>query len=168
MEKLNNAIKILKEQNFLVFTFTMWILYSAFHLVFKVLYEFSFKEFDVLFKTSSPNAFVAENNLYVTILMVVILGPLIETFFFQKLLFILLNQIKWFSKNKLAIIIIGALLFGLLHFFSLSYIVFNIFAGIFLMFTYIIRSGKMPYLTTFALHALNNITALAIIKFFDT
>ena len=60
------------------------------------------------------------------ILQLLILGPLLETLLFQKGVYFLLRQSEWLINHKPYIVIIGGVFFGLLHFFSLAYIIVTI------------------------------------------
>jgi membrane protease YdiL (CAAX protease family) len=92
----------------------------------------------------------------------VIIGPLIETFIFQKGLYYLLSNSTVLKQRKIVIMVIGAIIFGLLHFYSLSYVIFNIFTGFLFMFAYIIKLYKNPYWFVVILHGLMNLFAIFI------
>lgn len=159
-------INYLKRQNYFIFVALLWLFFTAFHLIFVFLHNTILNGKDLIFN-SSPNLLINENDIFQVVFQVVFIGPLIETFFSQKLLFSFLNLNKWLRINKYAIILIGSLSFGLIHFFSLSYIIFNSFVGGYLMFVYIIRIKNKPYITVFTLHALNNFTTVILYKYFE-
>ena len=56
----------------------------------------------------------------------------------------------------------GGLIFGLIHFYSLSYVIYNFFVGALLMFAYIVRINKSPYWTVVVLHGLMNLFSIFI------
>jgi len=167
LRTINRVIVGLRNKNFFVFVFLLWLFYTAFHLLFEFSHKFLLDGKDIVFVTSTPNVQLFEYDMSINILTMVFLGPLIETFLFQTMPYLFLNHVGWFRQNMFAIVIIGAFSFGLLHFFTLSYVLFNVFAGGFLMFTYVIRQRRLPYLSTFALHAINNLTAIILIRYFE-
>lgn len=110
----------------------------------------------------TPNETIMKESFFKKFLSVVIIGPLLETLISQKWLYQLMSSIVWFRKNKILIVIIGGVIFGLLHSYSLSYIVFNCFTGTLFMLTYIIRIGNKPYFTVAVLHSLINLFGIII------
>jgi membrane protease YdiL (CAAX protease family) len=96
----------------------------------------------------------------ILVLQVTVLGPLIETLLCQKGIYFLLSQSKWLRKHKFYIVLIGGVLFGLLHFFSLSYIIVTMIMGIFFMYAYVIKRHKGGYWIVVLLHAFVNGLAL--------
>ncbi len=110
----------------------------------------------------TPNETIMKESFFKKFLSVVIIGPLLETLISQKWLYQLMSSIVWFRKNKILIVIIGGVIFGLLHSYSLSYIVFNFFTGTLFMLTYIIRIGNKPYFTVAVLHSLINLFGIII------
>ena len=97
-----------------------------------------------------------EPTLITVLLQVLILGPLIETLIFQKGCYLLLSQSKWLRKHKHYIILIGGVIFGLVHFFSLSYIIVTTINGFFFMYAVVIRNNRGGYWLAVLLHALVN------------
>jgi membrane protease YdiL (CAAX protease family) len=79
---------------------------------------------------------------------------------FQKGIYFLLSQSKWLRKHKFYIVFIGGALFGLIHFFSLSYIIVTMINGLFFMYAYVIKRHKGGYWIVVLLHALVNGLAL--------
>lgn len=110
----------------------------------------------------TPNETIMQQPFVEQILATVILGPIIETLLSQKWLYSSLSLINRLKGNKIRIVIIGGIIFGLLHFYSLSYIVYNIFMGILFMSAYILRKEENPFLSVAALHALTNLFVLII------
>jgi len=90
------------------------------------------------------------------LLQVLILGPLVETLIFQKGAYLLLYQSEWLRKHKSCIILIGGVIFGLVHFFSLTYIIVTMISGFFFMYAYVIRYNKGAYWMVVLLHAFVN------------
>lgn len=106
------------------------------------------------------------DTLLMKILLVVILGPIIETFLSQTLPFHFLSLFKFMKRNKWLMILISGAIFGSVHVFSLQHIIFATVIGFFLMATYIIRSKKGDsFLCTFVLHAFFNLVAMLFSQF---
>lgn len=110
----------------------------------------------------TPNETIMQQPFVEQILATVIMRPIIETLLSQKWLYSSLSLINRLKGNKIRIVIIGGIIFGLLHFYSLSYIVYNIFMGILFMSAYILRKEENPFLSVAALHALTNLFVLII------
>ena len=67
---------------------------------------------------------------------------------------------EWQKKKKFMIAIIGGLVFGSLHFYSLSYMVYHFFIGFLYMSAFIIKIDKEPYWTVVVLHGLINLLVI--------
>jgi hypothetical protein len=119
------------------------------------IFEYCFDGRDVVF-AETPNENLAGQSYLLIVLQVVIIGPLFETFFSQKCLYFILSLFEWFQKSKGRIIIVGALAFGGLHFFTLSYIIVMCITGAFFMYAYTVKHGRHAYWTTACLHAIIN------------
>ncbi len=81
------------------------------------------------------------------LILAVAFAPLVETLFFQLIPFKLLSKIRFMRENPIWIIIISALIFGMLHYYSIHYMIATFFMGMIFMYVYIIRTGKCPYVT---------------------
>jgi len=84
-----------------------------------------------------------------------ILAPFFETFLHQWLIYKLLRR---FNLNNLLLVFFSAVLFGLAHCYSLSYIIFAFFTGIFLMLAFIYWEGEgiSKYMITVLIHMIHN------------
>lgn len=91
--------------------------------------------------------------------------PLIETLLFQKAIYWVGIKIPSFRYNKLLLIIISAILFASAHFYSIAYIIYTFIIGAILMYCYIVKVGRYPFWTTFAIHGLFN-TIVSIVELF--
>ena len=91
---------------------------------------------------------------------VVVIAPLLETLIFQSLAYRFISRINFFRKHKVWIIIVSALIFGIVHSYSISYMVFGFIVGCVFMYAYILRIGKKPYWTVVAIHLLLNLSAI--------
>lgn len=105
------------------------------------------------------NNLVEEKNPVILFVSTVILAPVVETYLCQSLPYKLLRKIKYFSKRDFSILITSALIFGLLHFYSLLYIIYAIFIGFILMYGYMIRvkSDKNVFLLIVISHSVFNL-----------
>ena len=91
---------------------------------------------------------------------VVVIAPLIETLIFQSLAYRFISRINFFRKHKVWIIIVSALLFGIAHSYSISYMVFGFIIGCVFMYAYMLRIGKKSYWTVVAIHSLCNLSSI--------
>jgi hypothetical protein len=94
-----------------------------------------------------------------------IIAPLLETYLFQQLPYTFLK--KWNASNTI-IILISSVLFGLSHFYSLSYIIFAFFAGIVLIKSFINWEGTLnsKFMITVAIHGVANLFITLLYFFF--
>lgn len=154
-------ITLIREGNFIISLLILFSIFMAFYLVWTPLYYIIGEQYEMVFMPT-PNETIMQQPFVEQILATVILGPIIETLLSQKWLYSLLSLIKRLKENKIWIAIIGGIIFGLFHFYSLSYIVYNIFMGILFMSAYILRKGENPYWTVTALYALTNLFVLIV------
>lgn len=132
-----------------------------FYILWTSVYYNFLEKYDILF-SPTPNETIMTLGLGKQIFLAVILAPLIETLIFQKWVYQLLSLVGWLKRNKILIIFISAVLFGMIHFYSLSYVIYNFFAGVLLMFAYIVRIDRKPYWTVTVLHGLMNLFSILI------
>jgi hypothetical protein len=100
-------------------------------------------------------------NIYVKCFLFCLLGPLLETAFFQMMPFYFLSLFDFMKRHVWLIILIPAVPFGLLHAFGIRYQITAIGLGCIFMYTYWVRSKKGdPFLSTFLLHCSSNAVAL--------
>jgi uncharacterized protein len=106
------------------------------------------------------------DNLFLALLIGVVLGPLIETAFFQTLPFYFLNLFEFFKKHVWLVIVIPAIPFGLLHNYDVTYQIATFIMGVFFMFAYVIRFKKGDsFLCTLLLHSMINAIVILIQHF---
>ena len=118
---------------------------------------------------STDFLYFSENKIYsfnilTKYLVGVILGPLLETFIFQK---ILLSILKRFSTNEIKNSLIGAILFSATHFFSVPYLIKTFIVGYILNFSFLNlqkthKISYYPFLIIYVAHALTNLFAFII------
>jgi hypothetical protein len=159
MKKINNYIRNL---NFIASVCILSIALIGVHVACEFIQEYCFQGQDILF-TKTPNERLNGKFRYFIIFEVITLGPMLETLICQTLPYFICLQFQIFLKYKYWIVIISGLGFGLLHFYSLSYIIVMFITGMFFMYTYIIKYGKHGYWATVCLHAvLNAFTVLVL------
>ena len=116
---------LIRESNFLLSLAVLFLLFLTYYIVWTFLYHFVLYQYDIAF-TATPNETIMQESFLKQILLVVILGPLFETLIFQKWLYQLLSLFKVLKRNKVWLILISAVIFGPIHLYSLSYIIYNI------------------------------------------
>lgn len=92
---------------------------------------------------------VTIDNVFFEFVTIVLLAPLLETFLLQHLPFV------WLAKrlHPGCIILLSALVFSLLHYYSLVYVISAFSAGLLYAIAYYLRSKTNPFLTVFTIHA---------------
>lgn len=96
------------------------------------------------------------------IIFVVAIAPLLETLVNQYLVYEWLYQKSFFKRKRWIIILISGLSFGLLHYYSGSYMIWAFFFGLYLCYCYDFfrQANKTAFWCTFLLHSLRNLTAI--------
>ena len=100
------------------------------------------------------------------LLDILIFAPIIETALYQTLIF---KLTKWLHFNNITIVLISAICFGLMHDYSLFYMISTFFIGSILMYTYILRSeyNNKPYWSMTLAHSAVNAFALLMLLVFE-
>lgn len=95
-------------------------------------------------------------------LLIVLIGPIIETFVFQY--FIIKSSLKYINNNKLIAILVSSLLFGLSHYYSIPYIIKASLAGFLYSMLYfaLTEKGKSPFVYIFLVHSFYNLIGFTI------
>ena len=91
-------------------------------------------------------------------ILVIILAPILETFFNQYLPFKLFQNFTW-TRNKYGLYILtSAIVFGLGHTYSLRYMIFAFSLGLILGYTYFFysKTPKTAFWSTTLIHSLRN------------
>ncbi len=112
---------------------------------------------------SSDNKSINDLSFEKLIIVVVIIGPVLETIIFHFLLLELLLYI--FSKNSyrfFIVVVISSLLFSLTHNFSAYYLITTFLGGIIYSTSYIIAKNKnmIPFFVVFLIHSISNLAAI--------
>lgn len=89
----------------------------------------------------------------------IVVAPLLETLLLQRLVYKVLSKMRYFRQNRCWIVAVSAVVFALLHHYSMHYILNALIGGALLMYFYIIKVGKRPFWNVCAIHAINNIVA---------
>ena len=88
----------------------------------------------------------------------ILLAPIIETAISQALVYEILQKIPFTKEHNVRIVLIGGLLFSLLHSYSIGYILAIIPAGLVFMYAYVVRLKKDDaFLSVWLIHFLFNL-----------
>jgi hypothetical protein len=95
------------------------------------------------------------DNIWLKYLIVVLLGPLLETLFLQLIPYHFLRLFEFIRKRQWLLVLIPAICFGTLHFESFRHVLSATILEISFIGTYVIRSKKGdPFLCTYLMHVL--------------
>ena len=151
LQNINANFKRLNRLTFvIILTSALYVIAISFNFVFGLI-----KEKDIfLFDFSSK-----EKNIGLLFFSPVILAPIFETFLNQFLPYYLLNKIKYFNERSYLIILVSAIFFGLLHFYSVFFIIYAFLLGLVLMYGYMIkiRTDKKTFYLIAICHSLLNL-----------
>jgi len=91
-----------------------------------------------------------------------IVAPIIETFLFQTLVILGLRRLKFFRSRMYIVVIISALIFGIVHTYSLIYIMYAFLMGLILAYSYNVYIEKVDssFIVVALIHSARNILAL--------
>ena len=153
MKKFN--LFIIKKSFLSSFLILGSMLGSIYFLCWFIFYKILDKR-DIVFVEISDHSQV---HLFI-VLQAIVLAPILETYICQWGLYHVLMTSERLRKRKLCIVLIGAIFFGLLHFFSLSYIIVTTINGLFFMYAVVIRHNRGGYWLAVLLHAFVNGLAL--------
>ena len=98
--------------------------------------------------------------------MAVIFAPITETLLFQMLPWFALKRIHTVKRHRIIAVVISGLVFGLLHTYSVMYMISASFIGMIMMWGYIVRLRKNAFWNIVLFHAFWN--ALMIVMYFIT
>jgi len=106
------------------------------------------------------------DNIWLKYLIVVLLGPLLETLFLQLIPYHFLRLFEFMRKRQWLIVLIPAICFCALPFESFRHVLSATILGISFMGTYVIRSKKGdPFLCTYLMHVFIYGTAMTVQSF---
>ena len=103
--------------------------------------------------------YISNNQIYVSIITLGVLGPIMEELIFRKIIY---NELKENNSIKKSIII-GAIIFSLFHF-NLLQFPYTFILGIILNYTY---EKYQSILVPIIIHILSNLTSLFLVYLFN-
>jgi membrane protease YdiL (CAAX protease family) len=87
---------------------------------------------------------------------IIIVAPLLETFFFQSLPYYFLSMFSFFKERKILIVFISAMIFGLCHHKSLINVIVTFLCGAMLSTVFILREKNKGFLIVYVTHTIWN------------
>lgn len=125
-------------------------------------FAFIFNSFLDLIKQKDIIIFKSQNDeksIIFLFLTTIIIAPIVETFLGQSLPYFLLRKVKYFRERNLLVLLTSSFFFGVLHFYSIFYIVYAFFLGLILMFGYMVRiiNDNKTFLLITICHSLLNL-----------
>lgn len=116
-------------------------------------------------KISKTTLSMSKASLIAEFILLLLITPLVETLIFQYAIIKISRKINILKNNNLIIILISAVIFGLEHSYSLSYIIYATIMGIFLAYSFVIYEKKevSPFWVVCAIHSLRNFTSFSLI-----
>lgn len=154
VQKINKYLKNLNRTTFIII-----ITFILFFVVFCFNYTFGFvKQYDVIFFNFQND----EKDITLLFITTIILAPIFETFFGQSLPYYLLRKVKYLKERSYLVLISSSLFFGIMHFYSLFYIIYAFFLGLIFMYGYMVRikNDERAFLNIAICHALLNLGIL--------
>lgn len=135
---LNRKLNQLNRFRFIfLFTLFLIIISSSLHYVIAGINSYDIKLF---------YGDIQSTNLFFSVLITVFIAPIAETFIYQYLAYKLLIRLEYFKRNQVLIILSSAFVFGLMHFYSIFYIVYAFIIGIILMYAYSVRISSSSHI----------------------
>ena len=103
-------------------------------------------------------------GVFLMFLFAVVIAPIYETIIYQVIPYHILKKSHFLFRNKWLIIVIPSLLFGIIHWYSLYYIIYAFATGLALMAAYTARieTDKKTIILIIAVHMIKNIIAFSI------
>jgi membrane protease YdiL (CAAX protease family) len=102
---------------------------------------------------SIASGLIEIGNIYFTFVVVIIFGPLIETYLIQYLFFkYLLGRI-----SQWLIVVLSAFVFALFHTYNIGYVFYAFFSGLILSTSYALRRRSNPFVCTLVIHSIYNL-----------
>jgi len=151
LQNINTRLKSLNRIAFiLIITSILYIGAFGFN------YVFGFIKGRDLIWFNIPNN---EKSIGFIFISTILVAPIFETILGQSLPYYLLKKVKFLNERNYLILLISSLFFGLLHFYSLFYILYAFLLGLVLMYAYIIRikTDKRTFFLIAICHSLLNI-----------
>lgn len=107
---------------------------------------------------------IKNSSAIIEFISAVAIAPLIETLIFQTSIFYLLGKIKFFRDRKWLIILVSAIAFGMVHTYSVLYVLYGFLIGLILAYAYQVSYDRpnSPFKTITCVHALRNLIAFSL------
>lgn len=99
------------------------------------------------------SGFFEFRNTYEALITIVVVAPLVETYLIQYLFFKYLTG----RLPQWTIIVLSGLVFGLMHHYSIGYVLYAIPSGLLLSSSYAFRLRSKPFVCTTLIHAVYNL-----------
>lgn len=115
-----------------------------------------------------PNPILEKESLAFRIIIGILIAPLLETYLFQKLPFLIMSRLK--VKSMLVRITLPSLAFAINHSFSIFYVGFAFVTGIILNYMYIAckeNNKGYAFIAVALIHSIYNTIALALPLLFE-
>lgn len=147
----------LRKSNPILFVFVLMGITAIFTFTITAPIEFGWIQ-DIEFR---PAPLDLDMPIWMLVFTAVIAAPLYETLLFQMLPFFVLHRFATFRRNRWAIVLISAMIFGSLHYYSAMYIIATMIIGALMMYGYIVKWRRNAYWNIVLFHALWNGIAVA-------
>ena len=155
--KLNETISAYSRTKIIIrsylFIIAIWIIYGILQLHYPAL-----DQTDISLTNS-----VWYKNTLTRFVIIVIIGPLIETLIYHYSIYHLIKNTPLTEARSKTIIIVSSLLFALSHFYNVSFILYAFLIGILFMLVYINRIKKGDaFVIVYIIHAIFNLTLFTV------
>ncbi|NFA58953.1 CPBP family intramembrane metalloprotease [Clostridium sporogenes] len=159
MKKINDKMFNLSKIKFIFTILVFDFIISIIFIPISILYQ------NFIGSVGGPNI----PDLKILFIRAVIIAPLYETLIYQMGVIKLFSLSKKIKNNKLLLIFISAVFFGLSHFYSMLYIFSGFISGILLAYSFIVYEyrEKSGFYVTAIIHSLINLEAF-IFEIFKT
>ena len=113
------------------------------------------KQKDLIFIDFHDN----EKSIVLIYIVPLLFAPIFETILGQSLPYFLLKKVRFMNERSCLILVASALFFGLLHFYSLFYMIYAFLIGLVLMYGYMVRiyNNKNAFLLIAICHSILNL-----------
>lgn len=115
----------------------------------------------ICYSNLQPNPILEKESLAFRIFIEILIAPLLETYLFQKLPFLITSRLK--VKNMFIRITLPSLAFAICHSFSIFYVGFAFFTGIILNYMYITykeNNKSYAFIAVVLIHSIYNTISL--------
>lgn len=134
------------------------IRYAIIILLISTIFNLILYALDTLFHISiSMNNDISKHSIWVQLVTACVVAPPFETYLSQQLPYIILKKRNASDK---AIILLSAVFFGLMHWYSIAYIIYGFFIGIALIEAFLSWQGSLrsKFIITCLIHFIVNLS----------